>query len=191
MGAFIVLEGLDGVGKSTLARNLARTLGATLMSTPGDEFATLRGDFLHALRGDQLGKALFYAATVSFQGRNALDKVRHGDNVVMDRYWASTVAYARARGVTADLDAMVPDIAQPSITVLITLDEDQRVTRLTNRGATTEDIETLCPVFRTTVMQGLQARCSLTVDITGLNEQQATAKVAEVIARFSSGPTIK
>ena len=189
MGSFIVLEGLDGVGKSTLAHGLARTLEATLMSTPGTEFATLRGEVLRGLQNDQLGKALFYAATVSFQGRKAIEKVRHGGTVVMDRYWASTVAYAKARGVTADLDALTPGLVEPYITILITLDEDQRVTRLKQRGATAEDIETLCPTFRAFVMQELTARCSTSVDVTNLDKQEATAKVIEAIARVSSGET--
>lgn len=189
MGKFIVLEGLDGVGKSTLAHGLARTLDATLMSTPGTEFAILRGEVLSALQDDQLAKALFYAATVSFQGRKAIEKVRHGGTVVMDRYWASTVAYAKARGVTSNLDALTSDFAKPDITVLLTLDEDQRVTRLTQRGTTTEDIETLCPTFRTFVMQELAARCSVSVDVTGLDEQDATAKVVEAIASLSSSKT--
>lgn len=183
---FIVLEGLDGVGKSTLAHGLAHALGATLMSTPGSEFAALRGGILNTLHEDQLGKALFYAATVSFQGRKAVEMVTRGGTVVMDRYWASTVAYARARGVTADLDALAPDIAQPDITVLITLDEPRRVARLTGRGATEEDIETLCPAFKASVLRDLMARCTVSVDITGLTEQEAIAKVAGVITAISN-----
>ena len=189
MGSFIVLEGLDGVGKSTLAQGLARTLKATLMSTPGAEFAEMRGEVLRTLHDDQLGKALFYAATVSFQGRKAIEVVNRGSTVVMDRYWASTVAYAKARGVTANLDALTPDFAKPDITLLITLDEDQRMTRLTQRGATAEDIETLCPSFRASVMQELAARCSASVDVTGLDEHKATAKVIEAIERLSSSET--
>lgn len=182
MGKFIVLEGLDGVGKSTLAQGVAQSLGGVLTSTPGSEFASVRGDILQALKQDQLGKALFYAATVSLQGRIATEQVRHGGTVIMDRYWASTIAYARARGVTADLDALTPGFAKPDITVLITLDESQRVTRLTQRGATAEDIETLCPTFQATVMHVLRTHCTLTVDVSGLDEQEATAKVIDAIA---------
>ena len=84
--------------------------------------------------------------------------------------------------MTADLDALTPGFAKPDITVLITLDESQRVTRLTQRGATAEDIETLCPTFQATVMHVLRALCTLAVDVSGLDEQQATAKVVDAIA---------
>jgi len=171
---------MDGVGKSTLAKNVAQALDAQLMSTPGAEFAAVRDEVLRAL-DDPLGSALFYAATVSSQGRKAAERVKLGGHVVMDRYWASTVAYAQARGVTADLEALTPSIIKPDITVLITLDEGQRVERLTQRGATPEDIEALCPTFQTTVMSVLLANCTVVVDATGLDEQAATAKVVGVI----------
>ena len=189
MGFFIVLEGLDGVGKSTLAKNLALALDAKLMSTPGAEFAAMRGQVLTALQEDQLGKALFYAATVSYQGRQAAEYAKQGTHVVMDRYWASTVAYAKARGVTANLDALTPDLVAPDATLLITVDESQRVARLQQRGTTKEDLETLCPNFKSTVMQALEPRCTLAVDITGLNQAAATSKILNALAPYIHAKT--
>jgi len=60
----IVVEGLDGSGKPTLARGLADALGAVRMTTPSDALRSLRRDILDGLRHDSLAIELFYAATV-------------------------------------------------------------------------------------------------------------------------------
>ncbi|QJD57606.1 deoxynucleoside kinase [Pseudomonas sp. gcc21] len=181
---FIVLEGLDGVGKSTLARVLASRLDAQFMSTPGDSFKDIRGLAIAAFGDDQLAKALFYTATVSCEGRKAHMTVNQGRSVVMDRYWASTVAYAKARGVAADLDAIGPHLVSPDIIVLITLDETTRLARLAQRGMTAEDLETISESFKQTVLQELEARTTISVDITDLNQASAAEKVASAIANY-------
>ena len=180
-GRFIVLEGLDGVGKSTLARDLATHLDAQFMSTPGDAFSGVRSHVLDAFDNDQLAKALFYTATVSSAGIKARAIVDQGRSVVMDRYWASTVTYAKARGVTANLDALANGLAMPDICVLITLDEATRLHRLQERGMTAEDRETISAPFCQAVMKGLAARSNITVDISGADRSQAVTRVAAAI----------
>lgn len=181
---FIVLEGLDGVGKSTLARDLAAHLDAQFMSTPGEAFSGVRGQVLDAFGSDQLAKALFYTATVSSEGIKARAIVDQGHSVVMDRYWASTVTYAKARGVTANLEALANGLAVPDICVLITLNEATRLHRLQERGMTAEDRETISTPFCQAVMKGLEAHSNITVDITGLDQTQAVTKVAAAIAVY-------
>lgn len=181
---FIALEGLDGVGKSTLARVLASRLDAELMSTPGDSFKDIRRPAMEAFADDQLARALFYSATVSCEGRKAHTTVSQGRSVVMDRYWASTVAYAQARGVAADLDAIGPHLVSPDISVLITLDETTRLARLAQRGMTAEDLETISEPFKQAVMRELEARTTISVDITELDQISAAEKVASAIATY-------
>ena len=184
MNKFIVLEGLDGVGKSTLARGVAEKIKGQYMSTPGNAFAEIRSVAMEAFGDDQLGRALFYASTVSAQGKKALLTVNNGYTVVMDRYWPSTIAYAKARGVNADLDILTPEVVPPDLVVLVTLDENIRRSRLINRSMTPEDQETLCAEFTMHVMSELTKRCNIEVDITGLNEQQSIDHVTSVIMKF-------
>lgn len=181
---FIVLEGLDGVGKSTLARILASRLDAQFMSTPGDSFKDIRGLAIAAFGDDQLARALFYTATVSCEGRKARTTVIQGRSVVMDRYWASTVAYAKARGVSANLDALGSHLVPPDITVLIILEEATRLERLRQRGMTAEDLETIKDPFKLAVLQELEARRSISVDVTGLDQTESAEKVATAIATY-------
>ena len=102
---FVVVEGLDGTGKSTLARNLSEALGGELMSTPGPIGRRFRAELLAEIR-DEAARALFYAATVRNAGAIARHRVAMGHWVVMDRYWLSTVAYAKARGASLPWDAL-------------------------------------------------------------------------------------
>lgn len=181
MAAFIALEGLDGVGKSTLVKGLAEHYGGVAMSTPGEALAAVRPHVLGTFAHDQLAKALFYAASVSSQGNVALQQVAQGHWVVMDRYWASTVAYAKGRGVVTDLDLLSEHLPAPDLTILVLLDEDERRTRLTQRGTTAEDLETLNPGFRSQVLGDLQDRCDCTVDVSGLSPTEAVLKLASLI----------
>jgi len=184
MNKFIVLEGLDGVGKTTLAKGLAKELDGEYMSTPGEPFSDCRRFIIDAMGDDQLGRALFYASTVSVQGKRALEQVSSGRCVIMDRYWGSTVAYAKARGVEVDLEALTPGLVMPDLVVLITLDEEVRRSRLLQRKISSEDEETLCTDFTRHVISELAPRCQLRVNITGLHEKAAIEHLAIVIRAY-------
>lgn len=181
MGGFIAVEGLDGVGKSTVVQQLAGCFSGYAMSTPGPALRECRQAVLEAFADDELAKALFYAASVSSQGRQARKQAERGEWVFMDRYWASTIAYARARGVTADIEPLSQSLIQPDLTVLLLLDESERQRRLHARGTTVEDLETLDPVFRQCALDELQARADLVIDITGLTVAEVATSVSGAI----------
>ncbi len=181
MAAFIALEGLDGVGKSTLVKGLAEHFAGVAMSTPGDALTQARPLVLTAFAHDELAKALFYAASVSSQGNAARRQVEQGHWVVMDRYWASTIAYAKSRGVVADLESLSRHFPVPNLTILVHLDEDERRARLFNRDATPEDLETLNPAFRNRVFADLQNRCDGMADVTGLGKVDAVRTLVNYI----------
>ncbi|MDP2505578.1 MULTISPECIES: AAA family ATPase [unclassified Oceanobacter] len=181
MSLFIVLEGLDGVGKSTLAQRYAQQHGYLLMTTPGRDIQPIRAEIINGLGNSETAKALFYAATVQAEGEKAYQLVEKGESVLMDRYRASTLAYAYQRNVTLNLSAVLCQTRRPHLSILLTLDEQQRQERLQQRGATAEDIETLNPEFRDGVLNSLQAECDVTLDLTGANEEKAVALLRDCI----------
>lgn len=181
---FIALEGLDGVGKSSLARGLAEKLQGKYMNTPSASLAEYRAAIMDAMGDDQLARALFYASTVSAQGRRALTEVNNGYTVIMDRYWPSTVAYAKARGVKVDLNMLTPAFVTPDLVVLITLDEQERRRRLNQRDMTPEDHETLSAEFTHHVISELAPRCQLQVDISGMDEQEAVSHLVIALQQY-------
>ena len=185
---FIVIESLDGVGKTTMVRNLARELGALAMGMPGPALKPIREQIQAALGDSKLAHALFYLAVAAAEGAKARAAADAGRNVVMDRFLPSVIAYARARGVDADFDALLPALPRPDVAVLLTLDEDERVRRLGTRAEmSSADRQSLDPAFRGVVLAELEARCDLQVDVTGADERQALRRVVEALERALSG----
>ncbi len=139
-GKFIVIEGLDATGKSTLANMLAKCLNATLLkcpprlSAPDLSITDLR-DYFDS-KPSQRRRAYYRAANLiaSEQVGIALEK----EHVVMDRYWTSTVAFA-----SLDDDIHLnqewqgrypPELRKPDVVILLTVDEENRIERMQGRG---------------------------------------------------------
>jgi dTMP kinase len=187
-GRVIVVEGLDGVGKTTLSQGLAAALGATWLTTPPKELRPHREPFDAMFRKSPAASQLFYAATVLAVGQQADELRAGGVDVVIDRYWATTRAYSRVRGSPLDLGEVEAILPAADVTVLVDLDEDERRARLLARGATELDRETLDPTRARALRMALRAELvgrvsgrSVLLDVTGLGEGEAVAlAVAEV-----------
>ncbi len=184
---FVVIEGLDGVGKTTLVDALAEHYGGEAANTPGPLLQKLTGPILDALGDDQTARCLFYAASVLSEGKRARKAADRGGVVFMDRYWLSTIAYARARGVSVDLSSLEAIVPVPDVTVLLTLEETERRRRLDGRCTTDADLETLVLEFREAVLREMQCRTRVfglrpvEVDVTGADESESQRRVLAVL----------
>lgn len=144
---FIVIEGLDATGKSTLVDKLAEHLDAILLACPpkleapglSEEDIRLYFD----CRPPAQRRAYYRAANLiaSEQAEMALQT----GHVVMDRYWTSTVAFA-ALDDTSNIDqewqgCYPPELRVPDVVILLTVDEENRTKRMSGRGepATSEE----------------------------------------------------
>jgi dTMP kinase len=106
VGRLIVIEGLDGAGKRTLADALAAALPGTVarLAFPrydDDVHAELVRDALHGRMGDLLGSVHGMAVLFALDRRDAAAGIREAlathDTVLVDRYVASGAAYGAAR----------------------------------------------------------------------------------------------
>lgn len=178
-GIVVAVEGLDGVGKTTLCQNLP---GFVPMATPGAELADARRA-MHAFAGDDpVALQVFYASSVCAVGRKARALAAAGQNLVIDRYWLSTVAYGLVRGGAelADVGALVPPV---DFTVVLVLDEEERQRRLIARGGmTAADQETFAPAFRERVLSNMRARFGLRA-VGAVVELETTGRSPAEVAR--------
>jgi len=140
----VILEGLDGVGKSTLAKLLLAALErrwgapASLIATPPQLWKEYRGHF--DSQPERVRRA-FYAASNYAACANIQEAAQNGP-VVVDRFWPSTIAYAyAAAGVEPDKEIEMPqDLAQllpltPLVGILLSIEsEAERAARIKERA---------------------------------------------------------
>ena len=139
-GKFIVIEGIDGSGKTTLAKTIADAVGGADLT-----FEPTKGVLGQALRSGSLGdippaaEALLFAADRAIHTEEIKKKLDSGTWVICDRYLGSTVAYQSASfGDAADwdwlLDMQKKSVITPDLTVLLDLDPEAGLGRVNVRG---------------------------------------------------------
>lgn len=139
---FYALEGLDGVGKSTIVNGL-KEKGLTILRTPPDAMKWLRPLFEHA---DLRFRFLYYLSGVFYAGmqaRNSDPKQR----VVSDRFLLTTIAAHEAMGLNPNvINLFMPLIKLtpiPKSTFLLVCEENERLRRMYQRGANVVDLKNI------------------------------------------------
>ena len=149
-GLFIVLEGIDGTGKSTQAKQLAewfREQGREVVASrePTD------GPWGTKIRATAATGRLSPAEALDYFLRDRREHVEQliapalaaGKVVILDRYYFSTMAYQGSRGVDPEeirrqneVFAPVPDLL-----FILDVDVDTALTRIGGRGDTANEFE--------------------------------------------------
>jgi dTMP kinase len=143
---FISLEGIDGSGKTSQAKLLARALGeeVLLVREPG---GTKAGERIRQvlkdpdLELDPLAELLLFCAARAELVAQVVGPAREaGRDVVCDRFSDSSVAYqGTARGLGAERVEEICDLATrgvwPDLTVLLRIDPDRAAKRIGRRKA--------------------------------------------------------
>ena len=175
-GCFIVLDGIDGCGKSTQLQALQQWLPHSGLMPPGaalhctrEPGGTALGQALRQLLLHPPGEAA--PGTVAELLLYAADRAQHvqqllqpalaaGDWVLSDRFSGSTAAYqGHGRGVSLDLIAQLEQIAtgglSPDLTLWLDLPLAEAVGRRASRTA--DRIEASGEAFLARVHQGFAA----------------------------------
>jgi len=143
-GAFLVIEGIDGAGKSTLCRALEKRLTkeghivkVTQEPTHDEIGSFIREENVKDI--SQKAEALLFVADRAVHTERIVRWVEEGNIVICDRYFASTVAYQSSglNGEALDREWLIslnmPVIIMPDLTVLLDIDPKKGLSRIGGR----------------------------------------------------------
>lgn len=129
---FIVIEGVDGVGKSVCAKLLAKMLHGYYYKTPSQPFSKIKREI--DLSNNLNTRFIFYLASVIDASRE-IENLLKKRIVVCDRYVCSTIAYHQA--LHADISYVnltkLP-IFMPDFSFYLWADWKTRKKRIIKRG---------------------------------------------------------
>ena len=148
-GRFIVFEGIDGAGKTTLIDGVSEFLASkgidvvvTAEPSDGPIGSIIRSGKIKDI--SQNAEALMFTADRAYHTQEMLRWIESGKTVLCDRYYASTIAYQSANldGTESDRDWLMeinrPVITEPDFTFLLDLDPEESMLRVNGRGDTSK-----------------------------------------------------
>ncbi len=133
---FLVLEGADGTGKSTLCKILAERLKATSYVTPPKKYKEQRERIDKEASEDEHYR--FYRDAVQEASKEIAALLENGGRVVCDRYWLTTYTHHQVMGSKVSKDDF-KSITVPTLTVILALNHEVQIRRMRQRGMSTED----------------------------------------------------
>ncbi|MBS3781128.1 MAG: dTMP kinase [Candidatus Thermoplasmatota archaeon] len=137
MANFIVLEGIDGSGKSSVARFFREKHEEVFLTKEPTDLPVGRLVQRSAHEETSPFRDLFlYLADRVDHTENIKTKLDEGFTVICDRYWGSTAAYQAAYEMI-ELDyaenIQMPFILNPDLTILFDIDPEISLERITHR----------------------------------------------------------
>lgn len=129
---FIVLEGIDGAGKTSIGNYLQQKYGFVYVETPGKEYETMKS---YMGKRDPYTRLAFYFAG-NLDASSKIKNLLKTNTVVCDRYFYSTLAYfSLYTGETPQAayqmtKGLLKRILKPDIIFLLQLDNEVKKVRL-------------------------------------------------------------
>ena len=177
---FVVVEGLSGTGKTSVATELAELVEGAYVHTPTGPYRAVHADVdVHAGATERY---LFYLASLA-RAADEIGRELACRPVICDRWIATTQSWHALLGAPV-LDAVVsPNLIEPDVTVLIVCDEAERQRRLDQRGRTANDLVEAASGLENALQRRYREFADLEVDSTYDSPRQLAEELAAVILR--------
>ncbi len=133
---FIVLEGIDCCGKSTVASLLAKQTNSVLYKTPPKNIVKERDEI--DASASPIDHYRFYLKGIKTASREIWNLIASGRNVICDRYWLTTHVYHTVMGVSVDINDF-SSITLPNLTVLLLVSTNVQTKRFLEIGMSIGD----------------------------------------------------
>lgn len=194
---FIVVEGVDGAGKSAISLAVAMRLGAIHLESPIGGFKDIRKHVDEELCDK--GRFLFYLAS-NFALSNAIRKHKKTESnpIVCARYFYSTIiGYASRNNINIDhLQEKIPvsmdDLDRPDLTIFLHVDKENQKKRIESRSPTLNsslDYKSLNDeIYQVRLFDNYSTICKnegwVRIDTSTMNEETVVEACIEEINRF-------
>jgi dTMP kinase len=190
-GVFICIEGLDGCGKTTQAKLLAKKLekshSAVYTAEPsrGKIGTYIRESYLYGEKrlSIVLEALLFAADRIEHVENEVIPALNEGHLVISDRYVYSSLAYQGAAGLSLDWIEKVNEYAlKPDLALFIDVNPEAVMGRLKPEKSVMEDLETqkkVREIYFKFVEDGRLTRID-----GGKSEKEVAKEVYTVVTKF-------
>ncbi|MDB9485730.1 hypothetical protein PN492_04075 [Dolichospermum circinale CS-537/01] len=143
--SFIVIEGLDGSGKSTISELLVQSIdNSILYKTPPHEYKTIREYVDNS--GNKYSELYYYLSGVFYASTQIQKFLKEGKTVVCDRYYYTTfTAYSYLLESTfidfwKNINLIISKLEQPDYSFILTVQNKEiREERLNRRAKLSRD----------------------------------------------------
>lgn len=143
-GFLIAIEGIDGSGKSTIAKELVKFLSslgydAVLLKEPSDSIYGQKIKEAEERLSPEEELRLFLLDREVDVKERILPALEKGKIVVMDRYYYSNVAYQSARGIDAKkiLELNERIAPKPNLVIILDVSPETALKRISHRSKLT------------------------------------------------------
>ncbi|MBP9803230.1 MAG: AAA family ATPase [Candidatus Pacebacteria bacterium] len=135
---FITVDGVDGVGKTTVSKLLAKKLNGIYYKSPSNQFLQTRQKVENPI--NVFGRYCFYRLATQNDSEN-IKILLESNHVVCDRYIASTFAYHFVMDNDITIIHNETNLLKPDLALLLTANSDTRNSRIINRNESKNWIE--------------------------------------------------
>lgn len=181
---FITIDGVDGVGKSTVAKLLAADSSFQYHKSPTGPFAQFRKEVdAHA---SPLERYCFYRLATQFDSKQVERLLKIG-SVVCDRYIASTAAYHIAMDARIRIIHHDEELLKPHFSFLLGARSEIRDKRILERAQVMSDIALeRDSVFLDRVANIFMLFGLIYIDTSNISAEEVAATIRQIVLQGGS-----